>query len=89
MAKQSIDSNLQFTDEEISSLRVIVNDWVNEGIVIPPYDDATTSVIAKLGADQNRVAGRVAAAAPATRAVAAELDEQTEPVVIRPAANLG
>ena len=86
MAKQSTESNVQFTDEELMALRDIVIDWINEGIVIPPYDDATTSVIAKVGARRSRV---VTEGVARGRTVAAEREEQAEPVVIRPTANLG
>lgn len=64
MAKKTGEDNgIVLTTEEVAALRVIVIDWLNEGLTQPPYDDATTSVLSKLGV--TRPARAAAAAAEA------------------------
>ena len=49
MAKKTSDADVHFTTEEVAALRAIAVDWLNEGLVSPPYDAATGAALAKLG----------------------------------------
>jgi hypothetical protein len=89
MAKKSDDNsgNIQLTGEEVAALRIIVSDWINEGLVTPPYDRPTTAVVEKLGisappAREPGVGVRAAAAAEAQAAA------EVEPI-FPPTPNLG
>ena len=88
MAKQSDETNLKLTSEELRALRTIVTDWINEAIVVAPYDDATASAIAKVGV-RDTSAGASASGVRAAPAQSSTPEEQAEPYTIPPAPNLG
>jgi len=43
------DQEISFTLSEQDALVRIIKDWINEELVVPPYDFATTAVMEKLG----------------------------------------
>ena len=49
MANTQEDRRVTLNDEERETLRAIVNDWVREELVFPPYSKEIRGVLARLG----------------------------------------
>jgi hypothetical protein len=45
------DQHLTFSKSESESLKQIVSDWINEGLVLPPFEPDVQSILNKLGLD--------------------------------------
>jgi hypothetical protein len=43
------NDDMTFTAAEVSALRHIVEDWLGEELVVPPYKDGEDAVLRKLG----------------------------------------
>ena len=84
MAKTPTQSKeIQFTAEEAEVLRLIATDWLNEGLMLPPYNEPMTSVLAKLGLEPGQGARRSKAPGAAASA------EPDEPQFFAPTPNIG
>ena len=84
MAKTPVQSKeIHFTSEEADVLRLIATDWLNEGLMLPPYDEPIMSVLAKLGLEP--VEGARRSRAPGAAATA----EPDEPPFFPPTPNIG
>jgi hypothetical protein len=44
-----LDQYLSFSEKETEVLKQIVSDWLNEGLVLPPFESAVQAVLNKLG----------------------------------------
>lgn len=45
----SEDTNPSFSDKELEWISTITSDWLNEGIVIPPFEPELSGLLNKLG----------------------------------------
>jgi hypothetical protein len=43
------DHHLSFSESESETLKQIVSDWINEGLMLPPFEPDVQSVLNKLG----------------------------------------
>lgn len=57
--RPSREAQVAFTEDEVTALRDVVSDWIDEQLVAPPYPPALASAIRKLG-----IRPRVEAPAP-------------------------
>jgi len=45
------EQHLTFSKSESESLKQIVSDWINEGLVLPPFEPDVQAILKKLGLD--------------------------------------
>jgi hypothetical protein len=39
---------IEFTDEEEKQIKIIVEDWINDGFLTPPYEEVLYDIFEKL-----------------------------------------
>ncbi len=72
------EDHLSFSNEEGEALRQIVEDWLNEELVLPPFPPATSAVLRKLGLKAPVLVENAAMAAVAVNEVTARPGPRSE-----------